>query len=81
MKVKTSTFSHTAICTVAQYYTFEDEHTFQLVGWLLIVFSLIKQRHVGSIRTAHQIFLILFSDRNMCHYKGCLALKPQLPNL
>lgn len=48
MKVKTSTFSHIAICTAAQYYTSEDEHTFQLVGWLLIVFSLIKQYHVGS---------------------------------
>lgn len=76
MKVKISTFSHTAIYTAAQCYTFEDEYTFQLVGWLLIVFLLIKQCHVGTIRTVHQICLILVSDRNMCHYKGCLAFRP-----
>lgn len=49
-------------------------NTRQLVRWLLIVFSLIKQCHVGSIRTVQQVFL--FSNRNMCHCTGCLAFKP-----
>lgn len=49
---------------------------FSLLGGCSLFLLLIKQCHVGSVRTMHQIVLILFSDKNMCHYNGLLAFKP-----